>query len=1144
MTETHLTDDTTITVPGYKWYGYNRGEVHRRANKGSGGVGIFVKEDLLLEYSCKIVDKCHDGILGILIENKESDYRCVIYSCYLSPETSSWGRDNISYFSHLLSQVYLYSDNVDAIIICGDLNARIGNLDDSVSSVDELPPRKNIDTVINQHGHALIEFLLESKFCVLNGRVSASTSNESYKDGYTCLTPRGMSVVDYIMVPHASIYDCSNFSVTSAIDYLNIHNLKHLLGAHCKTPDHALLQFELCTNANVNARPHNDHVYSHNYQQPTLIFDYKKPRPNYMSSEMCRQALVDVIDQILYNRERQNDIDEVYDRFCSIVYDEMIANIPHFDISKASRKRWKPKKGFWNDDLARLWNDMHEAEKTLRKSRNIHEKRINLRVFKYNQNRFDQKYRAEERKYKREQSERFDTFQTSDPSAFWNELNKLGPKTKRKIPIEVYNSRNEVVTDLPEVLNKWKTDFERLYNLDNQSGNSDSDTHIKFAITQYESNMLDPLFIENSALNGDFTLDEIRHVIDKSKNGKAAGIDKIPYEALKNDMVITVLQNLFQLCFDTGKVPSVWLKSILKPIEKAKDNDPKIPLNYRGISLICCCAKLYSSLLNNRITTYFDSINFISDEQNGFRKNRSCVDHIFTIDSVLRNTVRSGGSVFAAFIDFEKAFDGINREYLLYKIYNSGINGKLYWAIKSLYRNNEVCVKVNEYFTDWFNSSRGVRQGDTLSPMLFAVYIDDLARAIKSLNKGIKTDQDNISILLYADDIVILSDQEKNLQLLLNVLNEWSNKWKVFVNRIKSKIIHFRQTNVERSNYSFKVGNIDLEYTNIYKYLGTYLTEFLKFDNHVETLAASGSRALGSVISKLKMNNFMSYKTYTKLYESCVTPVLDYAAEVCGFKNYCKPNFVQNKAMRIFMGVHRFAPVAGLEGDMAWLSPQYRRWLIMLRFWNKLIEMDDRRIVKRIFNWSYTKALGGTQNWCEDILDIMIEMDCVSQYENKCQVNLEACKAKMQSKQKHSWKHVIETKPKLRFYKMFKDELDVESYLVMNLSSSERSILANIRLGILPLNVETGRFSNIQLENRICQTCNSNEIEDEIHFLFNCNLYETERNSFFESVCTKFPDFHYLEVNDQLKYLFSKVPRPLAKFIKKIWFIRKNVIYN
>ena len=151
--------------------------------------------------------------------------------------------------------------------------------------------------------------------------------------------------------------------------------------------------------------------------------------------------------------------------------------------------------------------------------------------------------------------------------------------------------------------------------------------------------MTDPLWEENSNLNSNFSIFEVHHAVMKCKNGKSAGVDQIPYEVLKNDQVISLLTALFQLCFDSGKIPSVWNQSIISPIEKSKDNDPRIPLNYRGISLVCCSGKIYSSVLNNRLVNYLDDENITCDEQNGFRKDRSCRDHIFVLDSILKNRI-------------------------------------------------------------------------------------------------------------------------------------------------------------------------------------------------------------------------------------------------------------------------------------------------------------------------------------------------------------------------------------------------------------------------------------------------------------------------------------------------------------------------
>ena len=103
-------------------------------------------------------------------------------------------------------------------------------------------------------------------------------------------------------------------------------------------------------------------------------------------------------------------------------------------------------------------------------------------------------------------------------------------------------------------------------------------------------------------------------------------------------------------------------------------------MNYRGISLLSCISKLYSSIMNKRITQYLEENDILAEEQNGFRSGRSCEDHVFTLSSVIRNNA----SVFMAFIDLKKAFDFVDRNMLLYKLLQTNINGKMYDSIKNI----------------------------------------------------------------------------------------------------------------------------------------------------------------------------------------------------------------------------------------------------------------------------------------------------------------------------------------------------------------------------------------------------------------------------------------------------------------------------
>ena len=104
-------------------------------------------------------------------------------------------------------------------------------------------------------------------------------------------------------------------------------------------------------------------------------------------------------------------------------------------------------------------------------------------------------------------------------------------------------------------------------------------------------------------------------------------------------------------------MPTSWLRSIIKPIPKGAGKDPYIHMNYRVISLISCVGKLYSAVLNDRLVEYLDFFNLIADEQNGFRKDRSCEDHVFVLDSVVKNRLNNGQSTYVAFVDMAKAFD-------------------------------------------------------------------------------------------------------------------------------------------------------------------------------------------------------------------------------------------------------------------------------------------------------------------------------------------------------------------------------------------------------------------------------------------------------------------------------------------------------
>ena len=449
-------------------------------------------------------------------------------------------------------------------------------------------------------------------------------------------------------------------------------------------------------------------------------------------------------------------------------------------------------------------------------------------------------------------------------------------------------------------------------------------------------------------------------------------------------------------------------------------------------------------------------------------------------------------------------------------------------------------VKLNQYYTDWFETQYGVRQGDNLSPTLFAVYINDLVCELNQQGAGLDIDGRNMCCLLYADDIVLFAENEEKLQLLLNVLCTWCRKWHLSINQTKSNIIHFRNTGRNRSVFKFSLADDVLEYTTSYKYLGLVLDEHLHLPKSGDILADSAGRALGGMIAKYKNLNDMGYTTYSKLYHSCVAPVMDYCAEVWSTKENSSCQAVQNKALRIFLGVHRFAAIPGLHGDMCWTSVWDRHKLHKLRYWNRLIQMDNTRLTKRVFLYDYhhirRPTTISTWSWSSLLREIFSSIDMLEVFESLSICDLEVAKARLHNKDKDRWLRAVASKPKLRLYIQIKNEFETEFYVKLNLTRSERSYVSQLRLGILPIMVETGRFRNMQLEDRLCPFCNC--VEDEIHFLFNCSKYLDIRNMYLSQHMR--PD---VDLVSNLHLLCTAHPRPLAKYVSKSFQRRRTLLY-
>lgn len=166
-------------------------------------------------------------------------------------------------------------------------------------------------------------------------------------------------------------------------------------------------------------------------------------------------------------------------------------------------------------------------------------------------------------------------------------------------------------------------------------------------------------------------------------------------------------------------------------------------------------------------------------------------DHLLVLKTLIDFYKSSRKPLFACFIDFRKAYDCVWREGLFFKLIKYGCSRKFVAILLNIYSSVKSAVKLDQGVTPFFQSDVGVKQGCNLSPTLFNIFINDIPKLFTSSCDPVKLGETDLSCLLYADDLVILSESESGLKCCLRKLESYTRKWKLQVNLKKSKILIF-----------------------------------------------------------------------------------------------------------------------------------------------------------------------------------------------------------------------------------------------------------------------------------------------------------------------------------------------------------------
>jgi hypothetical protein len=263
------------------------------------------------------------------------------------------------------------------------------------------------------------------------------------------------------------------------------------------------------------------------------------------------------------------------------------------------------------------------------------------------------------------------------------------------------------------------------------------------------------------------------------------------------------------------------------------------------------------------------------------------------------------------------------------------------------------------------------------------------------------------------------------------------------------------------------------------------------------------------------------------------------------------------------MCVGRYTPTNAVRGDMGWTPPTVRQYGAVARLWSKLWKMPDNRMTKGIFLENHKLACKGKQTWSKRVIDILGN-DTLEPYKNNILVNATSVKHLVKNVMDYymnvyvtNWEENLFndrrrnplSRNKLRVYRQFKTAYEPENYLTKYINPRHRRAFAQFRAGVAPIGIETGRYQNrhyIPVNERLCTLCDLNCVEDEIHVLCVCPIYENIRDDFYTKCINCYPEFETFSCEE--KFIFAMrepaVCKISARTCFKVLLCRNDFIYH
>ena len=434
--------------------------------------------------------------------------------------------------------------------------------------------------------------------------------------------------------------------------------------------------------------------------------------------------------------------------------------------------------------------------------------------------------------------------------------------------------------------------------------------------------------------------DEISSLIRNINPNKATGSDGISGQMLLicDDSVTLPLKIIFSNILLSSTYPDIWKLANVIPI--FKKGDKQLIKNYRPISLLPICGKLFEKIIFNNLYSYLNTNNLITKNQSGFRPGDSTTNQLLYLVNEIHQAFEDQKflEVRAVFLDISKAFDKVWHDGLIFKLKQNGVSGSLLMFFQNYLNNRKQRVVLNGSYSSYKTVESGVPQGSVLGPLLFLIYINDLERDVKS------------NIKFFADDTMLFSIVKdpaisaNDLNHDLNTIHQWAQQWKMEFNPDPSKqatevLFSCKKSSPQHPQLIFNgaaVANV-----NEQKHLGLILDSKLSFEKHLNEKIIKAKKNIGIL---KQLSKFLPLKTLDQIYKAFVRSHLDYCDIIYHIPSHLNQAPLGVTLNSLMEKVERIQYQAALAISGAWRGSSRSKIYEELG-WESL---SDRRMGRRI----------------------------------------------------------------------------------------------------------------------------------------------------------------------------------------------------